>query len=227
MRLQQRNMITSEDIYEDLCRKIINLEYMPGEALSENVLCERYGTSRHMVRGAFNLLKQRRLLEVYPQRGSYVSLIDLDYISDLMFMREAIEQECLQRILEADRTDQVCARLEENLKKQERCVADRESRSRFLELDSEFHRLILEAAGKPDIMQQLEDSYIHVRRCRNLDIDILERQEELLEQHRDIWEKLRARDRQAVRESMHRHMDTVGLERSMREKAEVDYFYRR
>lgn len=227
MRLQPKNMITSEDIYKDLCGKIINLEYMPGEALSENLLCERYGTSRHMVRGAFNLLKQKRLLEVYPQRGSYVSLIDLDYISDIMFMREAIEQECLQRILETDGVDLVCEKMEENLEKQERCVADKESRSRFLELDSEFHRLILGAAGKPDIMQQLEDSYIHVRRCRNLDIDILARQEELLSQHRDIWEKLRSRDSQAVRQSMHRHMDTVGLEHSMREKGEFDYFYRR
>lgn len=37
MNLQQRNMITSEEIYEDLCSKIENLDYMPGVQMKINL----------------------------------------------------------------------------------------------------------------------------------------------------------------------------------------------
>ena len=90
---------TSENIYEDLCRKIETLVYMPGTKLSENELCNVYGVTRHVIRNAFSRLKQRRLLEVYPQRGSYVSLIDMEYIANLMYIRESVEQEAVFRII--------------------------------------------------------------------------------------------------------------------------------
>ena len=83
-------MITGEEIYRDLLKKITELEYMPGDALSENELCAAYKCSRHMVRDAFSRLKEKGLLEVHPHRGSYVSLIDLKQIEDILFLREAV-----------------------------------------------------------------------------------------------------------------------------------------
>ena len=55
-------MITGEEIYRDLLKKITELEYMPGDALSENELCAAYKCSRHMVRDAFSRLKEKGLL---------------------------------------------------------------------------------------------------------------------------------------------------------------------
>ena len=52
-------MITGEEIYRDLLKKITELEYMPGDALSENELCAAYKCSRHMVRDAFSRLKEK------------------------------------------------------------------------------------------------------------------------------------------------------------------------
>lgn len=226
MKLQQRNMISSEDIYRDLCDKIVNLDYMPGDAISENELCERYGTSRHMVRGAFTMLKQKRLLEVYPQRGSFVSLIDLHYIADILFMREALEQECLQQVLDSGDVEAVCASLEENLEKQKLCAKNQEPLDAFILLDNGFHKCLLDAAGHPDIMKLLDDQYIHVVRWRNLEMQILMRQEQLIQEHEAILAGLKKKDRLAVRESMRRHMDTLGLEGSVREKGENEYFYK-
>lgn len=229
MNLQQRNMISSEDIYLDLCNKIENLEYMPGESISENELCEHYGTSRHMVRGAFAMLRQRRLLEVYPQRGSFVSLIDMEYISDILYLRESIEQEAVQRVIDKGLAGKVCSCLEANLQQQKTCLEDQLDQfpnSEFHRLDSEFHGYILEAAGKKNIMEMLADPYIHFRRWRNLELRSLMRVKELLKQHEAILNDLRREDRIAVRRSLHTHIDTIELFAPVCEKTKNEYFYK-
>lgn len=228
MNLQQRSMITSEEIYRDLCNKIENLEYMPGDGISENELCSQYATSRHMVRGAFSMLRQRKLLEVYPQRGSYVSLIDMDYISDIIFLREAIEQEAVSRLLDHEELiDGVCGQMETIIRQQKMSLKDQTVNEEYYRLDEQFHGCILEAVGKKDIMHMLDDSYIHFRRWRNLELRSLMRVNQLTEQHEKIVEKLRARDREGARKVMHEHIDTLGLFQSVCEKTDNEYFYKK
>ncbi len=227
MNLQQRNMITSEEIYEDLCSKIENLDYMPGEAISENELCERYDTSRHMIRGAFAMLRQRRLLEVYPQRGSFVSLIDKKYISDIIYIRESIEQEALQLVIESGNVDETCDKMSANLELQKNNRKDKYPNEDFFRLDREFHTYYLEAAGHGDIMDMMSDSYIHFRRWRNLELRSMLRMDELIEQHENIIVNLRNKDRLAVRKSLHEHIDTIRLFNSVIEKTKNEYFYKR
>lgn len=227
MNLQQRNMITSDDIYKELCKKIENLDYMPGESISENELCELYATSRHMVRGAFAMLRQRRLLEVYPQRGSFVSLIDMKYISDILYMRESIEQESLQRVIDSGTVDSCCDKMNALIELQKQYLKEKIPNDEFYRLDTEFHACILEAAEHKDILDMLANSYIHFRRWRNLELRSLMRLDELIRQHENIVRDLRSKDRMAVRNSMHIHIDTVGLFNSVREKTKNEYFYKR
>jgi DNA-binding GntR family transcriptional regulator len=68
MYLQNKIKYTSDEIYEDLCTKIEKLEYMPGDGISENELCAIYGVTRHVIRNALARLKQRKLVDVFPQR---------------------------------------------------------------------------------------------------------------------------------------------------------------
>lgn len=228
MNLQQRSMITSEDIYQDLCGKIENLEYMPGELISENELCVHYATSRHMVRGAFAMLRERKLLEVYPQRGSYVSLIDMKYISDIVYLRESIEQEAAQRLIDMEtEVDEVCDRMEASIEQQKICLRDKTPNAEFYRLDTQFHRYVLEAVGKGDIMDMMADSYIHFRRWRNLELRSMMRVENLIEEHRAIVAALRSRDRMLTRKVLHEHIDATRLYDSVCEKTQNEYFYKR
>ena len=92
----QQRFLTSDEVYEDLCEKIEKLVYMPGERLSENELCKIYGVSRHIVRSAITRLKDRLLITVYPQRGTFVSLIDMRLVEKVLYLREALEQEAIR-----------------------------------------------------------------------------------------------------------------------------------
>ena len=98
MGMGMRKILSSDEIYEDLSEKIVELKYMPGEKISENDLSAQYGVSRHVVRSAITRLKERKLVDVYPQRGTFVSLMDMKYIETVLYVREAVEHEAASRL---------------------------------------------------------------------------------------------------------------------------------
>src|SRR6478672_13792128 len=76
---------------DTLRRRIISLQLPPGEPLSENELAQELGVSRTPVRESLILLREEGLVQVFPQIGSFVSLVDLARVSEAQFVREAIE----------------------------------------------------------------------------------------------------------------------------------------
>ena len=77
----------SEEIFNDLLEKIIDLVLLPGQKLSENKTGEEYGVSRTVVRSAFLRLQQLGFLEVLPQSGTFVTKIDFHYIKSALLLR--------------------------------------------------------------------------------------------------------------------------------------------
>ena len=77
---------TSEAVYQKLKEQILYLELPPGSAISEIDTAARYETSRTPVRDAFKMLASEGLLEIRPHIGTFVSLIDLNMISDILYI---------------------------------------------------------------------------------------------------------------------------------------------
>jgi DNA-binding GntR family transcriptional regulator len=67
-----------------------------GEQLSENALAERLGVSRTPVREAFLRLEAERLVEVRPQRGTFVFRVDADEVREICELREVLETGALR-----------------------------------------------------------------------------------------------------------------------------------
>ena len=105
-----------------LRENIIQLELAPGSMVSENELAGELGLSRTPVREALMELSKVRLVEVYPQRGSAVSLIDYEMVEEACFMRRVLEcavvKEACKMIAPEDKVE-----LEDNVALQERCLA--------------------------------------------------------------------------------------------------------
>lgn len=74
-----------------LVDNIVLLNLKPGEKLSEVELCEYCGVSRTPIREAILELNQKNLIDIFPKRGTYVSLIDVDTIYDFIEFRTVIE----------------------------------------------------------------------------------------------------------------------------------------
>ncbi len=205
-----KHIITSDKIVDDLLKKIVNLKYMPGELISEGDLCSAYDTTRHTVRGALAVLKEKGFVEVFPQRGTFVTLIDLNYINDVLFLREAVEQETVRRIVDQGNNEKLLEKLKASLEKQKAIKDFKEDPESFYKLDDEFHGFLLAAVGRPKLAQLYEDAYLHVRRWRNLEVKTLERLRDLPSEHEKIIEAIEKGDAKAARELMNQHIDSVG-----------------
>ena len=70
----------SKNIYSELKDMIQFLDLKPGQAISESQLCASLGVSRTPVREALIRLADEKLVCFFPQSGTYVTRIDLDYI---------------------------------------------------------------------------------------------------------------------------------------------------
>ena len=85
-----------EYAYRVLKDNIMCLELKPGELLSESDLSEKLNISRTPIREVIMRLKGEHLIEVKPQAGTYVSLIDKEIIEEAIFMRRLLEKEVLK-----------------------------------------------------------------------------------------------------------------------------------
>ena len=55
-----------ELVYETLKQEILDLRLKPGQMISENDICERFGVSRTPVRDALRLLQEQGLQRPFP-----------------------------------------------------------------------------------------------------------------------------------------------------------------
>src|SRR5664279_3208500 len=78
-------------LHRILRKAIIEGDLVPGQALSETEMSKQFSISRQPVREAFIKLGEERLIEVLPQRGTYVRKISVKEVLDARHLREIIE----------------------------------------------------------------------------------------------------------------------------------------
>ena len=153
--------------YRVLKDNIMTLNLKPGELLSEADLSEKLGISRTPIREVLMKLKNEHLIEVKPQTGTYISLIDTNLIEEAMFMRYTLEREVLK---EACRniSEEILIELEKNLFAQKLIVNKSNSAIEFHRLDKEFHELLFEGTNKKNIWNSIVNISTHYNRMRLL-----------------------------------------------------------
>lgn len=190
--------------YLALREAILNLSYRPGEALRKGEICEVLGVSRSPVAEAITRLAGEGLVHVVPQAGTYVARFSMQEIREGAFLREAIELAVVEALAPAITEDQLVL-LRRNLRVQEALVADGDFPG-FYALDAEMHGMILSFSGFARLGHVADTAWVHVNRARQLVLPVPGRVAETLEEHRKILAALEARDADAARTAMRRHL---------------------
>jgi DNA-binding GntR family transcriptional regulator len=128
---------------ERIRRAIVEGERAFGEPLSEASLALGLGISKTPVREALLRLKMDGLVDIQPQRGTFVFSLEPEEVQELTAFREIIETEALGLAMRRDRAPLVEA-LKANLARMPRKVTDQR---RVHALDTEFHDTIVSACG--------------------------------------------------------------------------------
>ena len=78
-------------IYAHLRDAIIRNTFAPGDRISESEIARSWTVSRQPVREAFIKLQEIGLVEILPQRGTFVVKISARDVENARFIREAVE----------------------------------------------------------------------------------------------------------------------------------------
>ena len=172
----------SPQIYERLRRAIAPLELAPSESVSEKDLAQKLGVSRTPVREALIRLADEGLIDVLPQRGTFVAPIRLQDVEDAQFIREALEVAVVRR-LTGHMNAAFHSAARENLRAQEEAVRNGDH-VLFLELDEAFHRTLCEAAGLGRSWRVIQTVKLQMDRVRFLSLPQAGHLRTLMNQHR-------------------------------------------
>ncbi len=77
--------------YRVLLRNIVHLNLPPGSCLLESEVRQRLDVSRTPVREALMQLAQEGFVTIVPQKGTYVTRIDMKQVLELRYIRGCVE----------------------------------------------------------------------------------------------------------------------------------------
>ncbi|MEI7250543.1 GntR family transcriptional regulator, partial [Pectobacterium versatile] len=112
------NEPVNQQIYRVLRKDIVECNIPPGKLLSEKEISVRFDVSRQPVREAFIKLAEAGLVQIMPQRGTFVMKISEQRVADARFIRQALECAIVRRAAEMVTEEQLLT-LEHNLRRQE------------------------------------------------------------------------------------------------------------
>jgi DNA-binding GntR family transcriptional regulator len=132
-------------VVNDLRARIIDGRLRLGEHLSENALALELGISKTPVREALLQLKAERLVDILPQRGTYVFRLSVDDVLKVSELREVLEVEAAAAAIERNGA-LLAARMSEVLREMRKAYTAGDTAGYRLH-DGEYHRAIIELCG--------------------------------------------------------------------------------
>lgn len=207
-------------IYRLLRDRIVAVDLLPGERLSEAEVARSLEVSRQPVREAFIKLSEDGLIEIRPQRGTFVRRISRKMVMDARFVREAIEADTV-RLVAADPDPALVAALRRQMAEQEGPAGA--DPFRFKEMDERLHLTLAEAIDKPYAWRVVRDVKLQLDRVRNLSLMSFPHAR-VLQQHREIVDAVAAADPDAAERAMRRHLREILIDLPRIAEAHPDYF---
>src|SRR5712664_455175 len=168
-------------IHEVLRRSIITMRLRPRKKVSEAELALELGVSRTPVREALIKLAEDRLVEILPQRGSFITPIRLHEVLEARFIREALEIAVVREAAASGRAE-ILGRLEALLQAQRAAARDKDL-ERFLDLDEAFHHTLSESIDKQRSWRLIQAVKHQLDRVRYLSLPEPGKAETLMRAH--------------------------------------------
>ena len=176
-------------VYEELKRRIVSCEILPGSMLTEEMLCESLNASRTPVRDAVSRLEQENLVSILPKKGIRVHRVSLNNVEELFVTRLFVEPQLVLTYGNRISDETYCRFLNEFRRTD--CT-----REELYAQDSEFHMIFPQASNNRFILTYYDIMSAQTMRYRILS-DQDRRTEVSQEEHCEIciqclrgnWEK--------------------------------------
>lgn len=205
--LLDRKLPAADQIYTILHEEIITCRLPPTAAISENRICAMFGVSRSPVRIAITRLAEDGLVDIFPQRGTYIAPIKLKHVRESQFARKALE---MALIKEAARfwTKANTTEVEANLRQQRKHAAAELAWEFYLD-NEQFHYIIAKAAGLDGVWKMVQNVKVIWDRIGHLANRVAGHRVEIISEHEAILAALRRNETKAAAAAMNAHLNSV------------------
>jgi len=192
-------------VFNTLRKAILTGQLKPGERLMEVHLANRLGVSRTPIREAIRKLELEGLVIMVPRRGAEVARITEKSLKDVLEVRRALD--ALSVELACDRiTQKDIRRLWDACGEFERAVREGEA-SVIASADVALHDIIVEATGNARLQQLVNNLSEQMYRFRFVYIKEESRHDNLIAEHREIYESIVSRDKERAAAAAKLHID--------------------
>lgn len=201
MSLQDRiRLALQEDINQGRLR--------PGEALKEQVLCERFQVSRTPLREAILLLSAHGLIDIIPRSGIYVKRLDARKI--LAIMEGLAELEGVLARLAAQRANQSQKQQMLGCLLQMRTLAEQANSSAYAQANVVLHDLIYQSSANEFIVEQTRHARLRIAPYRTQMFAKPERLLQSQQEHEQVVQAITGGDGEAAAKLMRLHISAGG-----------------
>ena len=209
-------------VYRLLYHNIMAVRLTPGTAVSEQEVSSYLDISRTPVREAFIHLSQDGLVEILPQRGTFVSKIDTALIEENRFMCLTLERAVI-RLACQELPDMYLKQLDQSLNDQKEAM-DAGDSARFMTLDNEMHGIIFAGCGKPHVWQTLMQANLDYLRSRALSVLNTEEMDIVYAKHQSLVTHIRQHETDQAERDINEHIDRIIIELAALRAAHPDFF---
>jgi len=195
-RMSESTVIRRRSLHDELVvlvrDMILDGELVPGQKISEQALCARFGVSRTPLREALKVLAAEGVIELLPNRGATVARITSEAIEELFPIMAA---------LEALAGEQACRRIDEAGMARIRALHEemmacyrRGEKAGYANLNRAIHEALFEIAGNATLTQIYNSLMVRIHSIRFFAKRSAARWRASVEDHERILEALEARD---------------------------------
>ncbi|MGI5965798.1 MULTISPECIES: GntR family transcriptional regulator [Anaerotruncus] len=212
-----------EYVYRVLRKNILAGNLLPGECLGPTEIGKLLQVSRTPLQSASVRLMTEGLLKIYPQRGSYVSRIDMKRVYEATCMRNLLEQAAMRVLCTEGIGREGLMQLQANLIQQNFSFEQKQTCDVF-ELDNAFHELLFSLAGMSLANEALQSISADQYRVRLLKLQARFRWEQTVAEHTGIIAAIQARDVEAGLLRSNEHLSRISWDLETIHEQHPDYF---
>ena len=194
-------------VFDKIRSDILNGKYKRGEELVESSIGKELGISRTPVREAIRQLELEGLVQLVPNKGSFVTGISEKDVRDIYLIRARLEG-LAARMAAKNITPELLDAMEETVVLSE-YHAKKEHYEQVCEMDSKFHKLLYKASGSRILEHTLTDFHQYVQRVRMASIMKKRRMEKSNDEHDAILTAIREHDEEKAELVATRHISNT------------------
>lgn len=210
-----------ELVFDTLKQEILDLRLKPGRLISENEICARFEVSRTPVREALRRLQEQGFVHTVPYSGTYVTLLNLNDIKQMIYMRVAVELMVMRDFMKIA-TPLMLEEIHHQIRRQELLIQEPGFEpEQFYRMDAQMHAVWFAATDRERLWEFIQAQQLHYTRFRMLDFVTETDFTRIIKEHTRLLELLKSQDERGLEEVLKEHL-YISMTR-MKHAIEVEY----